>query len=287
MLAAEYDMSVENGGTLSRSLAPRLARWSRLGPALCGALMLGACASATSDGVADNNDPIEPVNRAIFAVNDVLDQAVLRPVSYVYKEAVPDPIRDVVRNFLRWLKSPVILANDVMQGDWDHAKVTSARFVVNGALLGIVDAADGLGLPYREEDFGQTLGVYGVSEGPFLMLPLLGPSTARDTAGLVVDYFIDPFTYLGKRDFRRPFGIGRRVVQAVDFRAENFDRIDDLRNDSIDFYAKVRSIYRQQRRAAVNNGIIPIDESTPDLSEEFDRHLPTPEAGAPLSSSGG
>jgi phospholipid-binding lipoprotein MlaA len=103
----------------------------------------------------------------------------------------------------------------------------------------------------------------------------------------VVDYFIDPFTYLGGRDFKQPFNIGRRVVWAVDFRAENFDRIDDLRSDSIDFYAKVRSIYRQQRKAAVSNGIIPIDESTPDLSEEFDRQLPTPEAGAPVSASGG
>ena len=117
MLAAEYEMSVENGELQRQGLARRLVRWSRLGPALFGALMLGACASATSDGVADVNDPIEPVNRAIFAVNDVLDQVVLRPVSYVYKEAVPDPIRDAVRNFLRWLKSPVTLANDVMQGD--------------------------------------------------------------------------------------------------------------------------------------------------------------------------
>jgi phospholipid-binding lipoprotein MlaA len=287
MHAAEHAMSVVNQGASRTGAKARFYRWTRIGSAFFGALMLGACASATSDGASDDGDPLEPVNRAIFAVNDVLDQVVLRPVSYVYKEGVPDPIRDVVRNFLRWLKSPVILANDLMQGDLDHAKVTSARFLVNGAMLGIVDAADGLGLPYREEDFGQTLGVYGVQEGAFLMLPLLGPSTVRDTAGLMVDYFIDPFLYLGERDFRRPFGIGRRVVRAVDFRAENFDRIDDLRSDSIDFYAKVRTIYRQQRKAAVNNGIIPIDESTPDLSEEFDRQLPTPEAGAPVSSSGG
>jgi phospholipid-binding lipoprotein MlaA len=287
MQAAEQDMSVVTHGTKGTGEVSRFSRWTRLAPAILGMFMLGACASATSDGAVDDGDPIEPVNRAIFAVNDVLDQVVLRPVSYVYKEAVPDPIRDAVRNFLRWLKSPVILANDLMQGDWDHAKVTSARFVVNGALFGIVDAADGLGMPYREEDFGQTLGVHGVSEGAYLMLPLLGPSNVRDTVGLVVDYFIDPFTYLGDRNFRQPFGIGRRVVQAVDFRAENFDRIDDLRSDSIDFYAKIRSIYRQQRKAAINNGVIPVDATTPDLSEEFDRQLPTPEAGAPLRSSGG
>ena len=258
-------------------------RWTRIGPALVGAAMLGACASASSDGA---GDPLEPMNRAVFAVNDVLDQVVLRPVAYVYEEALPDPIKDVVRNFLRWLKSPVILANDLLQGNFAHAKVTSARFLVNGALFGIVEAAEGLGLPYREEDFGQTLGVHGMSEGAYLMLPLLGPSNVRDTVGLVVDNFIDPLSYLDGRGLRQSVGIGRGVIQAVNFRVENFDRIDDLRSDSIDFYAKVRAIYRQQRKAAVNNGVIPIDDSTPDLSEEFDRQLPTPEAEAPVSKSG-
>ncbi|MDA0341399.1 MAG: VacJ family lipoprotein [Proteobacteria bacterium] len=287
MHATNHLKSVGNPDATGREAKATLKRWLRLGPALVGAAMLGACASAGSDGAADADDPLEPMNRAVFAVNDVLDQVVLRPVSYVYKEALPDPIQDMVRNFLRWLKSPVILANDLLQGDFTHAKVTSARFLVNGALFGVVEAADGLGLPYREEDFGQTLGVHGMSGGAYLMLPLLGPSNVRDTVGLVVDYFIDPLSYLDERGLRQSVGIGRRVTQAVDFRAENFDRIDDLRSDSIDFYAKVRAIYRQQRKAAVNNGVIPIDESTPDLSEEFDRQLPTPEAEAPLSKSGG
>ncbi|MDA9975222.1 VacJ family lipoprotein [Alphaproteobacteria bacterium] len=287
MHVAKHIVLVVIRGAARASAISGSGRWTRVGPALVGALMLGACASATSDGASGNDDPLEPLNRVVFAVNDVLDQVVLRPVSYVYKVAVPDPVRDVVRNFLRWLKSPVILANDVMQGDWNHAGVTTARFLVNGTLFGIVDAADGLGLAYREEDFGQTLGTYGVPDGAFLMLPLLGPSNVRDMTGLVVDYFIDPFNYLGERDFIRPFGMARGGMQAVDFRAENFDRIDDLRSDSIDFYAKVRSIYRQQRKAAMNNGFIPIDESIPDLSEQFDRQLPTPEASVPQSVTGG
>lgn len=260
-------------------------RW--LAPLFAGGLLLAACTSANTDSSNDNGDPLEPVNRAVFAVNDVVDQVVVRPVAYVYKEALPDPIRDIVRNFLRWLNSPVILANDLMQGDFDHAKVTSARILVNGAFLGMVEAAEGLGLPYREEDFGQTLGVHGVGGGPYLVLPLLGPSNGRDTVGLVVDYFLDPFTYVGARDYRWPFTVTRAVAEVVDFRAENFDQIDDLRSDSLDFYAKVRTIYRQQREAAVNNGIIPIDEATPDLSEEFDRLLPTPEAEAPEAGTAG
>jgi len=284
MQAASHLKSTGKPDAAGPEAKATLKRWSRIGPALVGAAMLGACASASSDGA---GDPLEPMNRAVFVVNDVLDQAVLRPVSYVYKEALPDPIKDVVRNFLRWLKSPVILANDFLQGNFAHAKVTSARLLVNGALFGTVEIAEGLGLPYREEDFGQTLGVHGVSEGAYLMLPLLGPSNVRDTVGLLIDYFVDPFSYLDRRGLRQSVGIGRGAIQAVNFRAENFDRIDGLRSYSIDYYAKVRAIYRQQRKAAINNGVISIDDSTPDLSEEFDRQLPTPEAEAPLSKPGG
>jgi len=284
MLATSLLKSVGKPDATSWKVKVALKRWLRIGPALVGAAMLGACASASTDGA---NDPLEPMNRAVFAVNDVLDQVVLRPVSYVYKEALPDPIKDVVRNFLRWLKSPVILANDFLQGNFAHAKVTSARLLVNGALFGTVEIAEGLGLPYREEDFGQTLGVHGASEGAYLLLPLLGPSNVRDTVGLVVDSFIDPFSYLDGRGLKKSAKNGRQVIQPVTFRAENFDRIDDLRSDSIDFYARIRTIYRQQRKAAVSNGLIPIDGSTPDLSEEFDRQLPTPEAEAPLSKAGG
>ena len=266
-------------GDGARCATKRLKILSMIG----GAALLASCASASSDQLQQIHDPIEPFNRAIFAANDVMDQVVLRPVSFVYKKAVPTPVRDVVRNFLRWLKSPVILANDIMQGDFEHAKVTSARFLVNGTMLGIIDAADGLGLPYRQEDFGQTLGVHGTAGGAYLMLPLLGPSNVRDTIGLVVDHFIDPFTYLGEQDFRQVFNISRRVTDAVDFRAENFDQIDDLRSDSLDFYARVRAIYNQQRKSAINNGIVPLDDKMPDLSEDFDRLAPIPEAAVPTN----
>jgi phospholipid-binding lipoprotein MlaA len=284
MLATSPLKSVGKPDTTGWKVKAALKRWLRIGPALVGAAMLGACASANADGA---NDPLEPMNRAVFAVNDVLDQVVLRPVSYVYKEAIPDPIKDVVKNFLRWLKSPVTLANDLLQGNFSHAKVTTARFVINGAMFGIVEAAEGLGLPYRQEDFGQTLGVYGASEGAYLVLPLLGPSNVRDTVGLVVDSFIDPFSYLDGRGLKKSLKIARPAIQPVNFRAENFDRIDDLRSDSLDFYARIRAIYRQQRGAAINNGVILIDGSTPDLSEEFGRQLPTPEAEAALNKVGG
>ena len=128
---------VESGETRDTDAAtPRWVTKVCLAPVLAGGLLLAACTSAPNDSSGGNGDPLEPVNRVVFAVNDMLDQIVLRPVAFVYKEAVPDPVRDVVRNFLRWLNSPVVLANDLMQGDFDHAKVTSARFLVNGAMLG-------------------------------------------------------------------------------------------------------------------------------------------------------
>lgn len=238
-------------------------------------MLLAGCASQPGDGAVgpEGSDPIEPVNRAVFAFNDVLDEVLLKPVSYGYREFVPDPIRDIVHNFLRWLKSPVILANDLLQGDFEHAKVTTGRFLANAITLGTVEMAEGLGLPYREEDFGQTLGVHGVDQGAYVVLPLLGPSNVRDTAGLVVDFFLDPLSYITGPGARFAVGAGRRGGGGVDFRSRNYEPINDLKTNSVDFYAKIRTIYNQQRKAAVNNGNIPVDESMPDLSKEFESLL--------------
>ena len=159
--------------------------------------LLAGCAGQGELEPGEVYDPIEPANRMVFAVNDTVDTFVLQPTAYIYKEAVPDPVRDMVRSFLEWLKTPVILANDLFQGNWDGAGVTASRFVANAPFFGFVDNATGLGLEYREEDFGQTLAVYGAGDGPYIVLPLLGPSNARDTVGLVVDHFLDPINYIG------------------------------------------------------------------------------------------
>ena len=225
-------------------------------------------------------DPIEPANRLVFAVNETLDIFILQPTAYVYKEAVPDPVRDMVRNFLDWLKSPVILANDLFQRDWKAAEVTVSRFVANAPFFGFVDNASGLGLAQREEDFGQTLGVYGVGDGPYIVLPILGPSNVRDTVGLVVDQFLDPINYarggdpLDTEDDVSKFQIGRRIVGAVDFRARNFEAINELKETSVDYYARVRTIYKQRREAQINNGRSPAGASRPSSSGEFDQYVP-------------
>jgi phospholipid-binding lipoprotein MlaA len=253
-------------------MKPLWLRFSSVPGLLLALFMLSACAS-TGPGNPGNdaNDPLEPFNRAMFSVNDVLDSAILRPVSYGYKEIIPAAIRELVHNFLRWLHSPVIFANDLLQGDFKAAEVTASRFLVNGVLLGFVELADGLGLPYRREDFGQTLGTYGAEEGAYIVLPILGPSSVRDVVGRIVDYFLDPFSYSSLIDSAQGLRLARQAAKPVDFRSRNFDQIDELKEESLDYYAKVRTIYRQRRQAQIMNGEPVVEESKPDVSEDLDK----------------
>lgn len=219
------------------------------------------------------NDPLEPLNRAVFAVNVEADRYILKPVAYVYKEAVPHPVQDAIGNFLQNLRSPVVFMNSVLQGDVDHAGATALRFLINSTvgLAGTTDVAGEMGLVRRDEDFGQTLGVWGAEEGPYIMLPILGPSNARDALGRAVDYFADPWTYLRYEKFN----YSRSGAEIVDARVRNYELLNDLEKTSVDFYAAVRSLYRQNRRDAIGNGAdaalpqlpdIPADEE--DLEDE-------------------
>ncbi|HEY9568437.1 MAG TPA: VacJ family lipoprotein [Thalassobaculum sp.] len=227
-------------------------------------------------------DPLEPANRMVFAVNETLDTFVLQPTAYLYKEAVPDPIRDMVRSFLDWLKSPVILANNLFQGDLQAAEITVSRFVANAPFFGFIDNATGLGLEHRNEDFGQTLATYGAGDGPYIVLPLLGPSNGRDTVGLVVDFFLDPINYVGGGDpidresEVATFQTGRYAVGAVDFRARNFELVNELKATSVDYYARVRTIHKQARDAMISNGAPPsgAGAGATGSSSEFENYVP-------------
>ncbi|WP_193367670.1 MlaA family lipoprotein [Pelagibius marinus] len=200
----------------------------------------------------DYNDPLEVPNRMFFAFNEAIDFMVIRPVAVTYRFIVPTGVRNSVRNFLRNLRTPVTLANDLLQGDLERAEATFARFLINSTigLLGLFDIAADSGYPYHDEDFGQTLGTYGAGEGFYLVLPILGPSSLRDGTGRIVDIFLDPLTYLAPREF----GLGRAVATGVDFRARNIEELDALEADSLDFYARIRSLYRQNRVNEINNG---------------------------------
>ena len=217
------------------------------------ALGLGAVVVSGCETVNDTtNDPFEDVNRVIFNFNNDLDNAVFEPVAEVYDEHVPDTIRTAVLNSLRHLKLPVIFANNVLQGDVNGAGKTLSRFATNTLIGfgGMVDTAAKSGLPFRDEDFGQTLAVWGVEEGPYLMIPVLGPMNMRDGAGKFADSYINPLNEIDNTAFEWM----HRGVDAVNTRAGMLDTLDDLERTSLDYYAAIRSLYRQKRRDDILNG---------------------------------
>jgi phospholipid-binding lipoprotein MlaA len=205
----------------------------------------------------DTNDPFEGSNRFFFGVNKVLDDLLLRPVSIVYREVLPEFARNGVRNFMNNLNSPVIFANDLLQGETERAGDTLVRFGVNSTigLGGLIDVAKDIGHPYHDEDFGQTLAVWGVYEGPYFYFPLMGPSTARDFTGFVVDRGIDPLTYVNWGDDELEYvPVARTVLNVIDLRSRNIETLDDIERSSVDYYASIRSLYRQSRADAIRNG---------------------------------
>lgn len=201
-------------------------------------------------GETGDGDPLEGLNRYFLELNNALDLLIFRQFAEAYRLVVPDGVKRSVTNFVRFAKTPVILANDLLQGDLERAQITTSRFVVNAVIgAGFFDVASDSGLPYHEEDFGQTLAVHGVDSGPYIVLPLLGPSTARDGAGQVVDILLDPLTYV------LPFAAsaGRTGGEAVEARERNLDTLDEIRRDALDEYARIRSLWQQSRRDEILN----------------------------------
>jgi phospholipid-binding lipoprotein MlaA len=199
------------------------------------------------------SDPLEPVNRAIFGFNEKVDHYVLDPITRGYRFIVPTPARRGVERFFRNLRSPVVFANLVLQGRGRDAAVTVGRFAANTTLGvgGVFDYADDvIGLERTDADFGQTLAVYGIPNGPYLIVPLFGPSNARDAVGSVADTAMNPLTY-----FVAPLQLQWSLLfggsQGIAYREANADALEALRAASVDFYAALRSAYTQAREGAV------------------------------------
>ena len=213
---------------------------------------------AEYDEVDEPNDPLEIPNRFIFAFNQALDFAILHPAAVLYREIVPRQARDALRNFLRNLRAPVILANDLLQGELDRAGTTARRFAINSTagVLGLFDVADDMGYAFHDEDFGQTLGVHGAGEGFYIVLPLLGPSNVRDATGLVADHFMDPWLYVADEYGKEEWLLARVALAGLDLRARNIETLDEIERDAIDFYARIRSLYSQHRVNLINNGAV-------------------------------
>ena len=231
------------------------------------AIIFSSSAYAGSDGeneLSKKSKPIkdcfEPLNRATFALNQGLDKVIFKPVAKAYR-ILPSPVRTGVSNALDNLSNLVTIPNNVLQGELKKAGVNTGRFVINTTIgiVGLFDVAQNLGFPeYEREDYGQTLGVMGVGPGCYLVLPVLGPSTIRDTAGSFINVMGgDPWynaSVNGNNEFLSDSDyLTSRVLGGIDFRAKNLDSLDNLEKNSMDFYASVRSLYLQDRQQKILN----------------------------------
>lgn len=198
-------------------------------------------------------DPMEGLNRKVDAFNRVVDKLFISPVTRTYRFIVPSPARKSVHNVVENLASPITMFNALLQGDLPYAVSTFWRFVVNSTwgIGGMVDiVGEYTDYEERTEDYGQTLGAYGMGTGPYIVLPLLGPSNGRDVFGRIVDVFTDPFYYLAT-----DYGVAARVgVTGVDTRDQTLDITDEIDRTSLDPYASMRSLYTQNREHAIREG---------------------------------
>jgi phospholipid-binding lipoprotein MlaA len=210
--------------------------------------------SSTQESI-EQNDPLEPLNRQVFALNHSLDNRIALPVATFYHSVTPEPLREHLHYFLTNFHLPVTFANDVLQGNFERGGEAIGRFAANSTLglAGVFDVATEWGLPYHQEDFGQTMAVYGVGEGPYLVLPLAGPAVPRDIAGSFVDHYFDPLGYI-KWHHKYYYSWGRSILSFVDSRSQSVDALREIEHSSVDLYATTRSLYRQSRDAEIRNG---------------------------------
>jgi len=216
-------------------------------------------------------DPFEGVNRAIFSFNNSADKVVLEPIAKGYKK-LPPPIQSGVGNFINNLKLPLAAVNQLLQGQGKNAMESTGRFLVNSTIgiFGLIDVADDIGLNQKEEDFGQTLATWGVGDGFYIVLPLFGPSNLRDTTGMVMTMMTDPINAYAASQGEAWAIPMRTAANAIDQRSQIIDEVNALRNNSVDYYAAVRSSYYQNRKAAIMNTDDDVLTPLPLISIEFE-----------------
>lgn len=235
---------------------------------IAAALALAAAAGCASTAERDPRDPLEPFNRAVYRFNEGLDEAVARPLATAYRDVVPEPLRNYARNFFGNIADLLIGANNILQGKPGEGLQDWARFVFNSffGVFGINDVASDMGFEKHNEDFGQTLGRWGVGDGAYLVLPLLGPSTLRDGAGTAVDLYVDPLSDIISPVPLRNSAIALRLVGT---RADLLDAGRLLEQAALDRYVFLRDAYLQRRRNQIYDGSPPREKR-----DEEDREAP-------------
>jgi phospholipid-binding lipoprotein MlaA len=232
-------------------------------------LLAGGCVTVTPENA---EDPYEPFNRQMYAFNDGLDQAVLEPAARGYRAITNEPIRGGVTNFVNNLGEPVTFANEVLQGKLGNAAGTVGRFVINTTvgIAGIFNPAGAIGIERTDEDFGQTLGVWGVESGPYLVLPFLGASSPRDLVGVGADMALNPLNQ-AEFDGDDETRIGVAILGGLSARERNLDVVEDTRDTQLDPYTTLRRFHVRNRAAQVgNSGTGPEEaEEVPDYELDF------------------
>ena len=201
------------------------------------------------------SDPYENLNRKVTSFNTSVDNIFVNPTIRGYRAIAPKPARQGIRNFLRNLRTPINLANQLLQGNLEGAGKTTVRGIINTSLGlgGFIDVAGHEGIEYELEDFGQTLAVWGVPHGPYFVVPFIGPSSMRDYTGFFVDSVSDPVGWALTSNDQYALSIGKFGMDYLDVRESFYDILQDQQSTSIDYYAALRSIYYQNRRAMVHN----------------------------------
>jgi phospholipid-binding lipoprotein MlaA len=228
----------------------------RIVPRIASVAIVAVFAGPIADPASSNglNDPYESTNRSFFASHQVLYRNVLRPVVVFYNSAIPEPARDGIHNFLVNIDLPVTFGNDLLQGEIVRSGETLGRFAVNSTvgIGGILDVARKIGIPEHQTGFADTLADYGVGEGPYLYLPVIGPSVPRELGGKIVDAAFDPLTYVtyGASMF---VSVGRTGATFVDKRARSVATVDEIEKTSSDPYATTRLLYERRLAAEANH----------------------------------
>ena len=216
------------------------------------AVILGACSSLPVEERSDINDPYEDTNRSIFAFNLAADSYVLEPVADGYRTVAPSAVQTAVSNHVAWASLPSTAVNSTLQGKFENATLAVLHFAINGLTLGLVDLTKDDDQP-TAEDFGQTLAAANVPEGSYLEVPLLGGHTTRSLTGRVVDFMLNPLSALEAGDVGRTVQSAQLPVSAVSVRATDFEAINEVKYNSLDPYARARSVYYQKRKGLLED----------------------------------
>jgi phospholipid-binding lipoprotein MlaA len=214
---------------------------------LLAVVMLAGCASRAVDDDESAGDPLEGLNRHIFTFNKSVDIFLIRPLAVTYRDLVPEGMKRAIDNFLSFINTPVVLANDLLQGDFKRADITAQRFMQNMLTLGFGDVAADAGMPGHQADFGLTLASWGAGDGPYFVIPVLGPTNTRDGIGLAVDVFLAPITWVSRIDGLEALGYADLSLRYITYRAAAMKDLDQIEAQSLDYYATMRSLYKQYR----------------------------------------